>query len=156
MWHPMADLIVTIASPFSVRDLNAFLAEPSIVALREHFENPDNSPTEEAGDFITRALDDGRGMVWMSGYCGMPTGDGWKEAIQRHIDDDKPMRISTAGFDAALKYTVAAAYDISATALIAVDASYGSVLGHEWFHSLPETKDFREQSSRGGVPDSSV
>ena len=140
----MADVIVTIASGFRVRHLHSFLTLPEIIQLRRHFVESENSPTREAGYFHTREHPDGSGVVSFGGYCGMPDGLAWKEAIREHISQDAPMRISMAGFDAALKYTVAAAYDISSSAITPVDASYGSILGSEWFSTLPEIHDARD------------
>lgn len=140
----MADMIVTISSSFGVADLDRFLAESGIQDLRKHFVDPENSPTGEAGYFHATRMDESTGRVSFGGYCGLPDGDEWKRAIQRHISGGERMRVSTAGFDSALKYTIAAAYDIDCQSVTPVDASYGSLLGHEWYTSLPEVVDPRE------------
>lgn len=139
----MADYIATIASQFRVNNLQEFLAEPAIVGLKAAFEDSEDYGEGESGHFHTQALEGGGGHVNFGGHRGIPDPDetagiDWKAVIQKHLSPGAFVRISMAGFDEAFKYTVACAYDITPERISTVDASYGSLLGNEWFHSLPE------------------
>ena len=140
----MADFIATISSRFRVRDLKTFLLEPCIVALRKDFEEEERATAGGIVYFTVSAQPDGSGLVEFGGHCGFstksdPDGDNWRLAIQRNLVSGQRVRVSMAGFDEALKYTVACGYDITPETIISIDASYGCLLGREWYATLNET-----------------
>ena len=142
----MADFIATISSRFRVRNLQAFLDDAAIRSLQSAYENTDNYTDGGFGYFNSTPSPDGTALVDFGGHRGFPAkdeGDGeyWPSAIQRHLASGEHVRVSMAGFDEAFKYTVACAYDITPTHITATDASYGALLGRQWFHTLPEASN---------------
>ena len=153
----MADYLATISSHFRVDNLQEFLAEPAIVGLKAAIEDPESYCNGGFGYFDAQALEDGAGHVNFGGHCGIPRPDetvgiDCKVVIQRHLSPGAFVRISMAGFEETFKYTVACAYDITTERISTVDASYGSLFGREWFHTLPEADQNPFQTDSGSNP----
>ncbi|MBI4321251.1 MAG: hypothetical protein HY675_22400 [Chloroflexi bacterium] len=152
---PEDPYVATLSSTFSVKNLPSFLNQAAVVNMRLHFESPQETilPGEIHADvpqgyFLVTPHDGAEGEVCMGGYCGLPTGNDWKEAIRQHITPGQRMRISCVALDNAnFNYVCAAAYDIDSESIVPVDATFGAVIGPGFFFNmLPEVHDSRNGS----------